>query len=1149
MKRYSKMICFFLSALLLLPAITLPEARAAEREVNQTIFEADFESGNLNDYGFWFTGGARGSTYTIEERKDGNGLGLHLTMPNDAVYMAKELDQAYKDVSLVLRFSYLREGEDKDKGLFFLRMATGKMQSIEEMLISNGSVRHNFVSTGGRATLYSNGRGWALSTEDTDYLPEKAGEWNDVVVFIDYPHSEMTFYLNGQHLKTMEINQEYMTLKAIGLNVYKGSDLWLDNISFSYMDRPDLLGLEKSNVPEKLWDFSLRPVGVTFESARVGHIFPKTEKPYFRVKYTEREGKAGNFKVNYTAKNEFGKVMWTGSDAFSLGANETAERALTVPVERYDLYHLYADVTSEDHGGWSEFTQFSWVNTPAPGYRNRDMGFVLHVGQGRAHEEQLELLDLAGCGTVRDELGHANFEKEPGVWKNPPEMEAYYKELVERDMHLFHNLSYSLQSWHGARGSESYEAGMEEWAYQTTKYFTEYGLDFTIGSYNEWNHHGDIDPEWYAGWLKAMYRGVKRANPNIWVTGGETSGVPISQVDSALAALDGEKAADAWTFHVYSYAATGPETSAHMSLTDDLQTLLDKYGYDIPIWNTENGWSTQIGMASERMQARFTTRSMAMMAATNKWEHLMLYEFQNTGVQPELRESNFGAVEFYQPSWTHPEPMAAKPIYLAYANYNAILGGTTYAETLDLGTGIHSYRFEKGEDSIIYAVAGEEPQSVGLNVGCDSVTIYDLYGNPKTVHTVDGVLTVYLDQDPIYIQGNFKSVTPGTPLFENNTPALSVAAGSRGETSVTKLTPLPVTAQVIPGGAIRENVPAVFEGNTAKVSVATDPTDAEEDVFFTDLLLDGKTVYSAKTDVTYVPSVSIASFNMVQHSALLDVWSGVFNLKNHQSDATLSGELTFTYPESVAKLLGTTKIEQILPNSAQNISVRMPSSLLGSQVSLKIDLSTGETIPMDTRLSTDGAHYAKVKPTIDGKTEPGEWNLSRATTIRNDTGETALTFAMMWDEENLYFYGLTRDEKFYQQVEVASNMWQQDSIQLALCSRDSSAAYTELGFALLPTGPTSYAWSFESGMGKDANVVEEVELAVSRINAENTLYEARIPWEAVVTDPETVLSSGAFKMDILLNNNDAGSRQFIEYCYGIANAKDVKLMTRFSLME
>jgi hypothetical protein len=179
----------------------------------------------------------------------------------------------------------------------------------------------------------------------------------------------------------------------------------------------------------------------------------------------------------------------------------------------------------------------------------------------------------------------------------------------------------------------------------------------------------------------------------------------------------------------------------------------------------------------------------------------------------------------------------------------------------------------------------------------------------------------------------------------------------------------------------------------------------------------------------------------------------------------------------------------------------------------------------------------------------GEWNLSKSVKISSKNGETALTFAFMWDEENLYFYGLTKDEKFYQQVDIPSDLWSQDSIQLALCSSDSSTGFTELGFAKLPIGMTTYAWSYETGMDKDIGIVDTVTLGVSRVGNENTLYEAAIPWKDVVANPEAVIKNGAFKMDILLNNNDAGGREFVEYGYGIANAKDVKKTTRFNLVQ
>lgn len=258
-------------------------------------------------------------------------------------------------------------------------------------------------------------------------------------------------------------------------------------------------------------------------------------------------------------------------------------------------------------------------------------------------------------------------------------------------------------------------------------------------------------------------------------------------------------------------------------------------------------------------------------------------------------------------------------------------------------------------------------------------------------------------------------------------------------------------------------------------------------------------------------------------------------------------------PEKYADLFKPAVLSSVAPHSSKDVFISVPPEMLNQNVSLELALENGETVDLKTKLSTDTAHYAVEKPVIDGVLSDGEWIIPSTINVISDDGGYGFKCGMMYDEENFYFCAAVSDQRFMQQQVDPSAMWNQDSFQLALCSKSSSTTFTELGIALMPElGPICYNWTLETGFdnkfGKQGSLIESANVAIQRIG-EQTIYEAAIPWRDIVTDPEAMFADGSFKFDVLLNNDDASSRMKLEYCACIANVKNVTNMTRVQFVK
>lgn len=343
-----------------------------------------------------------------------------------------------------------------------------------------------------------------------------------------------------------------------------------------------------------------------------------------------------------------------------------------------------------------------------------------------------------------------------------------------------------------------------------------HGLVDHFEIWNEWNvtnfNPSRESPEDYANLLKASYSAIKAVDSNIVVIGCDCSGIlPVwsekhgeevvktSWMRRVFAALnDGDTHMDAISVHCYDYSATdGFPEMQFINEVQSLKELMRQYNIDVPIWLTETGFSTYDANSTSVSTKGFVPgctkdvqlNSMVLINAVNKayglFDKVIQYCFYdencisfieyNWGVLNcrdreggrATTQSDIDEILKAYPGLTSGEikllklvPYGAKPAYLGIAAMNYFIGGnTTY---VDKKKSDRCYAFEFHNNNlnkdVLLAINGGIVNNMTqtFDLGCQSVDVYDKYGNFKTqLSSATGVYSVETYADPIYIVGDF----------------------------------------------------------------------------------------------------------------------------------------------------------------------------------------------------------------------------------------------------------------------------------------------------------------------------------------------------------------------------------------------------------
>lgn len=192
-------------------------------------------------------------------------------------------------------------------------------------------------------------------------------------------------------------------------------------------------------------------------------------------------------------------------------------------------------------------------------------------------------------------------------------------------------------------------------------------------------------------------------------------------------------------------------------------------------------------------------------------------------------------------------------------------------------------------------------------------------------------------------------------------------------------------------------------------------------------------------------------------------------------------------------------------------------------------------------------------PAIDGRLD--DWQGNMSTVIDSvyqverispwTPGDISARMGVQWDDTNLYMAVEVTDDVQDQQQTVSGNLWNGDSIQIAIDPTSETIpglkGYSEFGFALNHSGNVlKHRWTAPRGRttGEFANAKCEI---IRDDAQKKTFYEISIPWSELIPEGGSVPVKGnILGIAAVINDmdQDGAIRGWIKYMEGISTSKD-----------
>ncbi|MFI6831547.1 sugar-binding protein [Kribbella sp. NPDC050241] len=748
----------------------------------------------------------------------------------------------------------------------------------------------------------------------------------------------------------------------------------------------------------------------------------------------------------------------------------------------------------------------------------------------------IRTLALAGFSHIRDSLEWTHVESgSPGNYTVEPQYDAMVADAKANGIIPLLVTGYRNALYDGGH-TPSTTAGLAGFGrYQSfwLKHFA--GTTNDIETYNEYYQPGfndsacGITGACFLQLIKAAYQQTHADNPNanVIVDVGPNKG--DTSFRDQLLSLGGLAYMDSINAHIYTFP--GPEGDLDTQI-QNLRTAANAHGgAGKPLWISEEGYPTAASSGGSMLdQARKSIRNDTIMIA-NGVSQFYWYDALNDGTNLDDKESTFGLLQ--APAGPI-AGMAPKPGLVAKATTIRALTGLAYSGRDTLAAPLYSYRFGSGTSTTrVLWSTGTGSSSVELST-TSPLQVTDMYGHKTTLTPTQGVVTMTVDQDPVFVKGS------ATGVAVTASPQAKVAAAdpsnSQEPTAVTvtiKGTPYNAGPAAVTVAGQTKGV-LVFPGRDTQVTIAVPASDTlgPRHVVATVSRL-GRTTARLVAWTTVEPATKIRVVPQLTQAAPAGLGVELTNTRA-SSSATIQ-DLTWT----IAGQHGTAGAGQsIEPGQKATISIPVTGLVPWKAYAYTVDLTTSD----GNKVSAKGT--TAFDPIVPSATTP-------ASSINLATDASWLAFTRPWggaadlsgsanfqyDATGLTVNAAVTDDVFAQ-TETAPNLWRGDGLQFAISNGlpGENATATEIGAALLPTGPAVY--SFGTSDGSPAGTTPGATAAITRADGV-TSYRVKVPWAALgfQTAP-----AGPIAMSLALNENDGTGRAgALQWASGIVTGKTTTL--------
>ena len=934
------------------------------------------------------------------------------------------------------------------------------------------------------------------------------------------------------------------------------------------------------------------PIEFVPKQSVTGNIFSDSDEIILKHSARNKLSDAVDAKFKYDVYDSEGNFLESKESIVQIDGGDTLEQELkfTNPVT-YGIYKVKIECDySEKSNPEKTYSQSTGTEFSVSVKLDEDRRNSIAGANGYADSypsTAAELMSRNGMKWIRRGIRWSWVELEKGKYTVPDEEDAYVTAAYEKGLDILYTVSAAnvlYDNGETPHSDEAVQAFANFAAYMAQHYkgkvkYIEVWNEYNAQTFNKQMLGTDV----YVKILKATYNAVKAVDPTIRIVGIDCSGFDFDCIRGVLENGGGDYM-DIVSIHPYPFDKTKYDETETIQKFQTLKGIMEEFGIeDKPIFFTEAGMSSCTGGYTEREQANALIMFNAVMRAYDMCDAFMMYCFYD-GTSPDEREHNWGLVRNvdYEEDGRGYIANGAKPSFLSYAAMNDLWGDAELKDydDDDLYYGLHFYNDYKGKDVLLLIANRDRADAYkSYDLGCKSVDLYDDFGNKiTTLYSESGIYTLTVSATPKYIIGSFEKCErveqPGTvsaDLIE-----YEVCAGEPAEFNISKASEAHMNVAVTADEGLSVKSDNLFDGNNAKIVINTPQSAPDGSSYKVNItVMDdlGSVYYIQEHKITIKPPVSleINSEQAVKNS--LTNWRARVTVKNEMKSTAISGNVRATYPESVAEISPTYRMDNIAPGETITYLFNLPERVTKPCIKFNanVALDDGYSIDKTSTLDFGTAIYTEKKPTIDGIVSAGEWqgswigadtadDFQKESDFLDEWGgpsDVSFSGTMMWDEDNFYFMAIVTDDINYASYFPVhpKELWKADSVQFAIDYRvnptSGKSRFTEIGLGDVP-GMGGVAWRYKSAVDSGLTEGEQVagsQVAVKRYS-DYTVYECLVPWSGIFGEGYKIDTSRTYRFSCLANDSDGISRRgWIQYTSGIGGSKNVDLFGNLTFVK
>lgn len=514
---------------------------------------------------------------------------------------------------------------------------------------------------------------------------------------------------------------------------------------------------------------------ITVIPQKTGGIFTDKSDILFNIKAKNTDTVNINIVGTATVINEAGEALWSEDIVLeNVKANAFSEKTVINPAwkgETFGTFKLLVSLKPEDDAGITIEKEIPFGVVASSGVKNPKTGLSSHYVSGYGTKEgdfaeETAINAIGGFGINREGLEWNKYEISQGNYALSARQSEYFEALAQNGITPMAILYNGCWIYGREEGEEAEFMPMPVTDYQRSKYSEyvkkavldtkDYGTIYEIG--NEWNlNYWNKTHTWangeevtltvkdhYVPMMKAAYDAVKSIDKNIPVVGIAAGTGSITTFVQEVIDNGGLEYCDMISIHPY-YITKSPEEQDIRAVVASIRKLLENAGKpDMPIVISEWGWSTGREDTTEEEQAMYAVRGASLVSDIT--DYCIFFSAQEVSTD-NAEQKGYGIVKGTQDE----NELAPKPVYAALSFYNSVTGNKEVSLLTTDANKNYQREFE-GENEVVIQFWNPENQTEFILPQTDGVvTLYDMYGNEKTVDAISGNYILTAEEKPQYL--------------------------------------------------------------------------------------------------------------------------------------------------------------------------------------------------------------------------------------------------------------------------------------------------------------------------------------------------------------------------------------------------------------